>query len=30
MRVEAVYIDLPEEHRFVVDSIFAPQPATGV
>jgi hypothetical protein len=29
MGVQAVYIDLPEDRRFVVDNIFAPRPQTG-
>jgi hypothetical protein len=29
MGVWAVYIDLPEDRRFVVENIFAPRPQTG-
>ena len=29
MGVGAVYIDLPEDRRFVVENIFAPRPQTG-
>jgi hypothetical protein len=29
MGVQAVYIDLPEDRRFVVENIFAPRPETG-
>jgi hypothetical protein len=29
MGVRAVYIDLPEDRRFVVENIFAPRPQTG-